>query len=189
MKDMGNTLLAQQLGKRQKAAVRLIDYFRGRRISLRSPLSEAEITARINAATPSAFAIMPRGAIGGVSTGLIWVGFVPNPRRYYSGMPVLVGQLRDVRGSTRVEATYRAPLSYYIWWPLWYLVLAMISILLVSRGLNGQLEQDALPLAIVIPLFAAAPFVMHHYGARDVDDHLQAILRFLENEVQLVMCE
>jgi len=166
---------------RQTAAMNLIDYFIGRRIVLRSPLSPGEAKARINDAAPLVlwpWSVGVSGRIVGHHLRLSYRAGLMD----YNAKPVLAGRVEDNLGSTILRAKYRAPVFVYLFFPFWYGMLLLMAASLVAAYLGNSLEPEGWIGFPILCLFAVMPIGLHYLFNRNADDELEEIILFLEDE-------
>jgi hypothetical protein len=164
--------------------MRLLDYFAGPLFDLWSPFSPEECARRVNAAAGFAFDPRRSGVIG-----LIWFDRV---RLRYRGSPfefgtkpVLAGRIDPMLGGTRLRLRYRAPMPAYFAAALAVpMLLLMIWFAMLASNSLGVSSDDPVPILMAAFVFIVLPFVMHRIGSRNSEAELDALLRFLAQQVQ-----
>ena len=71
----------------------------------------------------------------------------------------------------------------YAFFPIWYLILFLVSLALLAGQSDPPLTGEG--LAFLIPgltLMFAAPLLMHYFGTRNSDDELSQLIDFLAKE-------
>lgn len=162
----------------------IVEYFKGRRIVLHSPLRPAEVGERINASCSSRFNPFAAGVKGGVFANRMNLFDAQWGMFSYNAMPVLVGKLTDTPAGCTIEATYRAPLWVYAFFLIWYGLLMLFMLLTIAGASAGGLEPGGWIIFLILPLFALVPIAMH-YGFSSSEASLDRILHLLETKADL----
>ncbi|MFN2099111.1 hypothetical protein [Altererythrobacter sp. MF3-039] len=163
----------------------LIDYFRGRRLLLRSPLSKEEAKRRINAASGPPFWPFRSGVRGRVWGEHLRLSYTDFWLIDYNAKPILAGRLHNALGSCELFVNFRAPAFAYVFFGFWYLFLACMF--LASGGLFSQTAGG--PPLLFISVFLLAPLAMHYGFTRHSEDNLESLLLFLQNEAEFSVVE
>ncbi len=168
---------------RHYALMRLRDYFGGVKISLHSPLRPQEVSNRVNCDARSPFWPFSIGTVGGVFMGRLRLWERSSAFFDYNAKPLLAARLVERTDGTTIEATYRAPVVAYVFFPVWYGFLA--------ADVGSFRFVDISEVLTVVPLliFGALPVALHYMCTRDADSDLHLILRFLEDAVEALPIE
>lgn len=164
--------------------MRLTDYFFGLPIDLYSPLGPEEVAQRINQRSKSRFNPFATGVIGWARFGRLKLEHRASIFSY-NAMPRLGGKLENAEGRTRISGKFGGPLMVKIFFPVWYLVLALMFLTTTANFLGGNGDPASfVPFFLILPIFAVLPLGMHYIFTRNSQYDLEAILAFLETEVQ-----
>jgi hypothetical protein len=166
--------------------MRLKDYFAGIPIVLHSPLSPDAVKDRINNSAGSIFWPFNFGVVGRVRFHRVSLRFRSSLSEY-NGKPVLVGRLIEQSPGSTLHLRYRAPVTFYLFYPFWYSLLALFGAVLIG-GIgqrNPDLSNGDLALTFVGWAFMlTVPLGRHYFGTRNSEEELSEILEFLANEAE-----
>jgi hypothetical protein len=162
----------------------LLDYFSARLIYLQSPLPIEECSHRINATAGSIFNPFHMGV-----AGFVWMSSVR--LRYRSALhefgttPVLIGRLDPMLGGTRLKLRFRAPMpAYFAAAFVFPMLLMMVWLAIAALGPLGASSEGGLEILAVVIVMVILPLLIFLIGSRNADAHLDALMRFLEQQVQ-----
>ena len=165
--------------------MRLLDYLRGRRLTMVTPLPAREVERRISAAAVS----MARPGAAGVS-GWARVGrlqlWVRESGWSVSASPVLAGRIASELVGSRLYLWLRPPLWAYYSLGAWYATAASTYTTLVGAG-GWSLDRLGGELAAATLLFAAAlliPLRFNPGGEVFADPDAAEMIEFLELEAK-----
>ena len=179
MKRGDRSAIAKFGGTSHHPAMKLIKYFGGESLQLRSSLSAKEVAERINRTAGSSFWPFTVGVVGGVHWGHVRLRFRSSIFEY-NAKPVLAGRLCDATGGARLDLKYRAPIWVYFFYSIWYLFLGLIIVGLSSNGMNPELTNgDKVMVFAIFALLLVAPLGMHAIGTRNAESELGELADFL----------
>ena len=165
--------------------MRLIDYFVGQQVRLRSPLSAQTAAERINAAASNSifrfgpFAPFRTGVIGRVWWGHLRLR-VRSSLFMYNAKPILAGRLVDAPPGSELRLRYRAPAWCYFYYPFWYLVILGLAIGFSIAGFEPQVTgSEKMTLAAMLVAFFFLPLIVHAIGTRRSEEELAEMFAFL----------
>lgn len=165
--------------------MRLRDYFAGQEVNLRSPLPAAIVAERINeAASRSFLGIGPFSPFRIGVIGRIWQGHVRLRYRRslmeYNTKPILAGRLSDAGAGSELRLRYRAPLGGYLFFLLWYPVMALFGIVISLGEFAPGITSVGKAMFIAWMLaFLFLPLVFHVIGTRRSEEELAEMIEFL----------
>ena len=159
--------------------MRLSDYFLGQHLELRSRLSPATLAARISRAARSGFWPFATGVVGGVWDGHVRLRYRRSILEY-NAKPVLSGRLRETPDGCIIELRYRAPIWAYVFFCVWYLLILVFALRLLTGGwAPGVTAEVKIEASVMLGALAAAPLIFHALGTRRSGEELAKIMDFL----------
>jgi hypothetical protein len=170
---------AEQL---KHATMRLVDYFRGYRRTMTSPLPPHAVEQRINESTVSLWNFFREGVTGWARYGSIRLKY---RRRFwdYSGKPILAGRIAPHRKGSRLELHYRPMLSTYVLLPFYLLVLLFGFVAMIAFGRLAELY-GALFMLFWLGGGLGFPLIMHRVGTADCDAQFGKMIDFIEQHAE-----
>ncbi|MEM9085777.1 MAG: hypothetical protein AAGB23_07630 [Pseudomonadota bacterium] len=163
----------------------LVDYFKGQRFELRSPLSPEDFKATIEPHAGSIFWPFKEGIVGGVYWGRLRLSYHGSPLFDYNAKPTLSGPITGSGKGSYGYLSYRAPTWAIAFFGFWYLMMVlMVSVLaVIVMTDNGGGELAAIPFfTLILVILAIVPIGMHRLGTRDSENELKAIFDFLTKQ-------
>jgi|GEM_PF-2704726 len=161
--------------------MRLWDYFAGREVWLRSPLTPRIAADRINDAAGSLAWLSRKHVLGGA-----WFGYVRINRRgslfERRFEPVLAGRIVAVPAGSDLHLRYRAPNWIYLLVPVWYSMVAAFAIGIMSFGTQVVLT-DA-QKAIILAFASLVPILNLMFATRRSGEQLAELLAFLAEHAE-----
>lgn len=157
----------------------LRDYLSGKLFRLHSPLAARTIARQINKAAGSALWPFATGVVGGVWSGHVRLRYRSSLFEY-NAKPVLAGRLKETPSGSNLNLRYRAPAWVYVFYLVWYLIIVLLIIGLLTNGWFRQVAGG--DKAMIISIFAVlliAPVALNALGTRRSDEELADMLEFL----------
>ena len=159
-----------------------VDYFRGYRSTMTSPLPPDEVARRINEATISRFVLFNEGTIGWARAGRLRLKY---RQRFfhYDAKPILAGRIVPDKAGSRLDLNFRAPGWAYAFYPFWFAALLMMVLVVTFGRLAITGEQSAIFAASFLFLFGF-PVLLHFLGTTKSESEREALTGFLARVAQ-----
>ena len=163
-----------------RTPLNLRDYFLGRPVVLRSPLSPEAVSERIKANAKRWFhAPWYTGPAGGVMFGRLTLRWVSSALEY-NAKPILVGTIGEAGIGSTLNLTYRGPTMGRLFLILWYAIFALFGFMVALNGTDPSLQGgDRLFVAMMSVVLVAFPIGLHLWGTRNSDQELEDLIEFL----------
>lgn len=161
-----------------------VEYFRGRRVRLHSPLPSSQVAKRINAASDSRIFFVSGGVKGEVRRNYMNLFDASFGIFTYNAKPALIGRLVDTQDGCTIDAQYRAPLWAYAFFFLYYAIVSLFLVVAIVHAFDGNVQSGGSMPFFMLPVFALAP-IAFHYLFLGSDRSLDRILQLLEVEAKL----